>query len=417
MRSKHLSVVIWYISKYATTTGTGKVGARGFLLLREFVRSGHRAVLITSDSNHLAESPALSTARMRQTVDGVEVLWLKTRKYNGAQSLGRVASWLDFERRLLRVPKGDLPPPDIVIVSSLSLLTIFNGFILRRRFNCKLVFEVRDIWPLVLTAVGNFSPAHPAVRFLGWVERLAYRRADLIVGTMPNLAEHVREVSGSTKPVVCIPQGLSDEVLERPAPLPDGYEEAFIPSGKFVVCHAGSIGADNALETLLLCARAMQERRDIHFLLVGEGYLKETLSKEYAGLENVTFAPAVPKAAVQSVLQQADLLYFAVHRSPLMRFGQSLNKVIDYMFSGKPILASFTGYPSMINEAECGSYVPAEDVSALREEIERYVSMSPEHRARLGAQGREWLLRNRPYQRLAENYLNALQVECINDRV
>lgn len=394
-----------------TPPRVAKVGSRGFLLLREFVRSGHKALLITSDSNHLADPPRLTTARKIEAVDGVEVHWLRTQKYSSARSAKRIASWLSFEWQLLRMPKRDLPPPDIVIVSSLSLLTIFNGLLLRRRYGCRLVFEVRDIWPLVLTTAGGVSTRHPAVRILGWVERLGYRRADLIVGTMPNLITHVREVSGSEKPVACIPQGLGDELLAPPAPLPDYYAETYIPSGKFIVCHAGSIGADNALETLISCARAMRERRDVHFLLVGDGYLKEAFRKICADLDNVTFAPPVPKEAVQSVLQHVDLVYFAVHQSPLMRFGQSLNKVIDYMLSGKPVLASFTGYPSMINEAECGTYVPAEDVPALCAEIERYAAMSPEQRARVGARGRAWLLRNRPYQKLAQDYLHILGVE------
>ncbi len=34
-----------------------------------------------------------------------------------------------------------------------------------------------------------------------------------------------------------------------------------------------------------------------------------------------------------------------------------MNKVVEYMLAGKPIIASYTGYPSMINEAECGYFV------------------------------------------------------------
>ena len=127
----------------------------------------------------------------------------------------------------------------------------------------------------------------------------------------------------------------------------------------------------------------MNDQNHIHFLIVGEGYLKDSFRAEVADLDNISFAPGVPKAAVQSVLQNVDLVYFAVHKSPMMLFGQSLNKVIDYMLSGKPVLASFTGYPSMINEAECGSYVPAEDVDALHAEIERYAAMPAEDRERL----------------------------------
>tara|TARA_R110002124_G_scaffold75612_5_gene202926 strand:+ start:13929 stop:15164 length:1236 start_codon:yes stop_codon:yes gene_type:complete len=406
-----MAVTIWFISKYATPPAVAKVGARGFLILQEFVKMGHKALLITSDSNHLASPPKLDGPRMAEVVNGVDVHWLRTRKYTTARSLRRIISWFDFEWQLWRMPKGDLPKPDVVIVSSLSLLTIFNGLLMRRRYGCKLVFEIRDIWPLVLSAAGGFSPRHPAVRFLGWVERLGYRKADLIVGTMPNLAEHVVEVSGATTKVVCIPQGLAPALLEPPAPLPEGYATENFPTGKFIVCHAGSIGADNALETVLACARVMKDRVDVHFLIVGEGYLKEKFQAEVADLSNITFAPGVPKAAVQSVLQYVDVVYFAVHKSPMMRFGQSLNKVIDYMLSGKPVLASFTGYPSMINEAECGSFVPAEDVNALCAEVDRYAAMSADDRARIGARGHEWLLQNRGFDALARDYLGHMEID------
>lgn len=406
-----MSATVWYISKYVTPPYTAKVGARGFLLLREFVRAGHKAVLITSDSNHLATPPKISGPRLRETVDGVDVHWLRTWKYRGARSIGRMLSWLDFEWQLWRMPKSTLPRPDVVIVSSLSLLTILNGLWLRRKYRCKLVFEVRDIWPLTLTESGKISRWHPLVALLSVIERLGYRRADLVVGTMPNLVDHVREVSGQDRPVICIPQGLDPALLMQSGPLPDDYVSRYVPKDAFIMCHAGSIGADNALETLIATARKLQDRPDIHFLIVGEGYLKESFQRSAADLSNVTFAPGVPKASVQTVLAQADILYFAVHKSPLLRFGQSLNKVIDYMLSGKPIVASYTGFPSMINEADCGSFVPAENVDALRSEIERYAAMPTEERTRIGKRGRDWIMKHRRFDALAADYLRHLGLE------
>lgn len=400
---------VWYISKYIAPAYAAKVGARGFLILREFARMGHKSVLITSDSNHLADTPRFEGAHLHERVDDVDVYWLKTIKYEGARSIARMLSWLDFEFRLWRMPKEDLPKPDVLIVSSLSLLTILSGLWLRRRYGCRLVFEVRDIWPMVLVEAGGISPLNPFVIFLGWVEKLGYKKADLIVGTIPNLKEHVKEVVGVQRPVICIPQGVDDSLLLAPEPLDDSYVNEYIPCDKFIVCHAGSIGADNALETLLECARLMQDRSDIHFLIVGEGYLKAQFQEQTKSLVNITFAPRVPKSAVQSVLAFADVVYFAVHKSPLLRFGQSLNKVIDYMLSGKPVVASFTGFPSMINEAGCGSYVPAEDVNALRGEIERLADMPPHERSRMGELGREWILKNRRFEMLARDYLEHLE--------
>ena len=85
-------------------------------------------------------------------------------------------------------------------------------------------------------------------------------KADLIVGTVPNLREHVVEVSQSEKPVVCVPQGIEPALLLPPDPLDDEYARTNFPDGKFIVCYAGTIGAANALDTLIACATEMADR-------------------------------------------------------------------------------------------------------------------------------------------------------------
>ncbi|CAM8670236.1 RfaG Glycosyltransferase [Comamonadaceae bacterium] len=369
---------------------------------------GCRGVIITSDSNQLAEVPVLEEPYLLQDSDGIQLWWIRTMKYSVAKSLRRIVSWLDFEWRLWRLPKDQLPTPDVVVVSSLSLLTVLNGFLLRRRYKCRLVLEIRDIWPLTITEEGGFSRWNPLVLSLGLIEKLGYRYADVIVGTMPNLGEHVASVLGRSKITHCVPMGVDETALMMDDPLPGEYVESNIPQGKFIVAHAGTIGITNALDTFLDCAESMRYNDEVHFLVVGEGDLRLHYQQKYAHLPNLSFAPRVSKQMVQSVLSHCDLLYFSVHISEVWRYGQSLNKVIDYMLSGKPVVASYTGYPSMINEADCGSFVPAGNVAALRGEILRYVSMDATQRDAVGRRGREWILANRRYKTLAQSYLRIM---------
>lgn len=407
-----MSACIWYISKYVIPPSLGSVGTRGFFLLREMARLGHRAVIVTSDSNHLNPTPKLDGAQMTEVVDGVTLRWLRTHKYSAAQSLGRIVSWLDFEWRLWRMRKDDLPRPDVVIVSSLSLLTIVNGLLLRRRYRCRLVFEVRDIWPLTIIEEGGFSARNPFVMALRWMEKLAYRRADLVVGTMPNLKQHVDESLGERHaPVAFIPFGIAPDMISAREPLPDGWADRHVPNGKFVICHAGTIGVTNALEVLFDCARRMKDMPDVHFLIVGDGYLRTKFQKECANLPNVTFTGPVNKAQVQSVLELCDLLYFSVLPSKVWTYGASLNKNIDYMLSGKPILASYTGHPTMVEEAGAGRFVPAGDVEALQAEILRLAATSPAELKAMGEKGRRWLLEHRTYAALALEYLHLMLPE------
>lgn len=378
---------------------------------------GYRTVIITSDSNQLAEVPELDRPYLLQEVDGIQLYWVRTMKYALAKSLRRILSWLDFEWRLWRLPKDPLPTPDIVIVSSLSLLSILNGFLLRRRYKCRLVLEIRDIWPLTITEEGGFSRWNPLVLGLGFIEKLGYRYADAIVGTMPNLGEHVAGVLGQAQATHCIPMGVDDTALAAGDELPADYVAKYIPKGKFIVAHAGAIGITNALDTMLDCAESMKADSRVHFLVVGEGDLRAHYQRKYAHLPNLTFAPRVPKQMVQSVLSRCDLLYFSVHVSAVWKYGQSLNKVIDYMLAGKPVVASYTGYPSMINEADCGTYVPAGDVAALRREVLRYAAMGAPAREAIGQRGRAWILANRRYETLAKNYLAIFFDERAGDKV
>jgi glycosyltransferase involved in cell wall biosynthesis len=394
--------------------GRGSVGGRGFLLMKELVCGGDKVVIITSDSNHLVRAPALNSPYMHESIDGVDLWWIRTLKYKTSKSIQRALSWLHFEWRLFRMPKEALPTPDVLVISSLSLLTILNGFLLRRRYRCRLIFEIRDIWPLTLISEGDFKPYNPVVWFLSLVERWGYRHADLIVGTMPNLSEHVTNILGYRKPVACIPMGFDGEIEDQMQPLPDDYVRSYIPRGKFIVSYVGSIGISNALDPFFACAAEFTNHPEIHFLVVGDGNLRAQYQEQYGHLQNISFGPEVSKDMVQSVLKNCDLLYFS-GLTERWKFGQSLNKLIDYMLSGKPILASYSGFPSMINEAECGYFITSGDVDELKEKILDLASMDRQDLVEMGLRGRRWILENRNYRQLAQDYraLMFLPIESV----
>lgn len=398
---------IWIISKYASLPRYGP-GSRLYHLGREFRREGHETLLVTSDANHLACYPDTPHLYNYEDVDGIKVCWIRTRKYGKTASAGRVLSWLDFERRLFGMPRAGLPRPDVVIVSSLSLLSVIFGYHLKKVYGARLVFEIRDIWPLTMVAEGGFHPWHPLVLLLGMVERFGYRKADLVVGTMPRLDIHVRETIGRDRPFHCSPLGYPAEWLSDEAPLSEEFLRSHFPAGKVIVGYAGSIGISNALEPLMQCIEQLSSRTDIHFVIVGGGDLKDVYRKRMSGNANVTFAPRIPRDQVQSFLRKCDVLYLSAHDSPVWRFGQSLNKMVDYMMAGKPVIASYSGYPSMLDEADAGSFVRAGDASALCKEIIRYADMSAEEREKTGRRGRDWILSHRSYGQLANEYLRAI---------
>ncbi len=373
-----------------------------YYMAKQFSEMGLEVLLIASDANHLANYPQTEKVYNEEQYGQLKYLWLKTYKYSKSASLKRFISWFDFERKLFRIDRSRYSRPDVVIISSLSLFSLLYGFYLKKIYRCKLIFEVRDIYPLTLTEEFGVSRWHPMVLLMGWIEKKGYRRADLIVGTMPNLEEHVHALTGLKKNVFYSPLGI-DSIWQIKSNTNRDIDNLF-PQDKFVVGYAGSMGISNALGPFIKAIKTVANNDDLYFILVGGGDLKRNYEAELAGLNNVTIGPLIDRADIPYFLSRCDLLYLAVHDSKVWRYGQSMNKLIDYMMAAKPVIASYNGYPSMLNEAESGKFVPTGDRDAIIKAIYSYKEMSRQEREEIGRRGRKWVLENHSYEKLARCY-------------
>jgi glycosyltransferase involved in cell wall biosynthesis len=400
-------MTIWCISKYASVPNYG-TAPRLFYLAKGFVNLGHKAILLTSDANHFAKYPDTDRTYNHDEIEGVSVCWIRTKKYSKTASISRILSWLDFERRLFLFDAKTLPKPQVVIVSSLSIFTVLFGIYLKRKFSARLVFEVRDIWPLTMTEEGGFSRWHPLVLLIGLIEKLGYNHADLIVGTMPKLDMHVRNILGYDRPFLCSPLGFNPGNYQKTTATESNPFSAAFPEGKTIIGYAGSMGITNALEPFIGAIKLLRSNPEIHFMLVGGGDLRPRFEAELAGSSNVTFLPKIPQEEVKYFLEKCNILYLSTKNSRVWEYGQSMNKIVQYMLSGKPILASYSGFPSMINEAGCGRFIPISSPEALRDAILELIALGQDELEKMGEGGRKWVWEHRKYPILAKGYIDRL---------
>ena len=75
------------------------------------------------------------------------------------------------------------------------------------------------LWDRPLTAI-IFGGT---ILLISWLEKLGYMRSDGINGTMPNLAEHVKKVTGHSLAVSCLPMGVSNFQISNRQDLPDNF--------------------------------------------------------------------------------------------------------------------------------------------------------------------------------------------------
>lgn len=396
---------IWLISQYAGSPYHG-MNYRTYYIAKEFVKNGDKVTLFSASYSHLfVNYPKTKGIFTEETIDGINYIWVKTSKYKGSKSIGRVLSMLTFMLKLFLFNIFKREKPDIIIVSSLSLFPILNAYVWSKIFKIDFILEIRDIWPLTLVEIGNMSPYHPLVIFMGWFERLGYKKAKYVVSLLPNAKEHMVQNGMRPDKFRYIPNGINLEEVENYKEITQEIKSK-LPVDKFIVGYLGTMGIANAMEYLLESAKALVDNSKIHFVLVGNGGEKKKLQSycdEY-DLNNVTFIDAIQKIEVQGMLKYFDICYLGRHDRNIYKYGISANKIFDYMYSGKPILNSINIENDIVTVAQCGLTVMAEDSNAIKEAILELASKKPSELSRLGQNGKSYVIKHHHYRELANKY-------------
>ena len=401
---------ILVVSKYAPVPGFGS-NPRWFHLAKSFQEFGHKVTIVASDSNHGSTFVIKSDPITKISIDDVDYIVLKTLKYIRTASLARVLSWFHFDYRLFR-HLYDVRP-DVVVVSSLSLTSVLFGIFLSIFRKTVFVFEVRDIWPLTMIEEGGFNRWNPLCVLLRLIELWGYRSADLIVGTMPNLRKHVDQ-SGVTKK----DSAFHTCGIGVPVDSTDHFHSADSleifrkkGAGKTIIGYCGSVGLTNNLQAFIDYIDS-SIREDILFVIAGDGAHRQKFEEQLKLKDNVCFIGKIPAEQVQNFLSGCDILFLSTLPSKVWDYGQSMNKITDYMLAGKYIIAQYTGHPSHINEAGCGIFTTAEN---LPHTFNMAIEMSKLDRDALGKAGRNWLIENHSYEILGKEYLTKI-LACVKDR-
>lgn len=392
--------VVWVINQFAGTPESGW-GERHFYFSKYWIKQGYKVRIISGSFNHMFKKiPEVKGLYKHEVYDYVDFYWVKTPKYD-PRSIKRFFSMLLFMCRILSLPIKELGKPDTIIVSSMPIFPIYTGIRLKNRFGLKLLFEIRDIWPLTLQLLGNKSACHPAVRFIGWFEKIGYRKSDHVVSLLPNAQEHIEEVAGKKVDFHYIPNGIDPDLLNY-EPLDEELKNQ-IPKDKFIVGYAGTLGLANALEFLVEASNMLKDHKDIYFVIVGDGYLKEELINSVNGT-NILFLSKIPKNQVQDLLTHFDVCFVGRNDTSLFKHGVSANKYFDYMLAGKPILDSNNFIKDPVELSGCGIIVKPDSAKSIVDGIICLLNMNSDERREMGEKGKQYVLKHHSIEILANQY-------------
>ncbi len=398
-----INKTIWIIDQYALTASTGMGGGgRHYYLARELAKLGCKVYVFASSYNHLLRKPPkFKTLYKIEEIEGFNFVWLKVPKYKHAHDKRRVLNWFLFAYRMLKVGGEISDKPSVIIASSPSPFVFLPAKKLSKLYGAKLIFEVRDIWPLTLKKIGKFTDNNPLIRLMQWVEDKAYKESDIVLSNLPYAVDHMKERGMDSNKFKWIPNGICMEEFNNTVPLNKDASNK-INRKKFIVGYAGTLGVANSLDYFIDSARELKDSEDIMFVLIGDGKEKQRLIKKSKGLTNVLFIDSIPKKEMQSALSLFDVCFIGWNNEELYKYGIAANKIPEYMLAGKPIVHSFSGQGDSIKNAHAGVTVEAERSDLISDAILEVYRLSEEDRRKLGENGKSFALKNYDYKELAK---------------
>lgn len=376
-------------------------------LVAALAARGHKVEVICCDFNAYNEQTEPEETVELPRGGGVRVHRLRARRGIRRSLSARLRAYGGFALPALRLGLA-LDPPDVVVASIQPLFTAWAARRVARRCRAPWLLEVRDLWPDALQAKGAIK--HWQAQPLHALANSLYRTADRVVSITPGIKVELVKKGLSSHAIDVFPNGFDPELFSISPGERERVRARYGWNGSFVALFAGTHTEVTAVETIVRAAAHLRDRSSIRFDLFGYGQTKPgaaALAREL-GVENVHFHDPVPKSQVPGIVAGADVCLMTLFESPLIHIYFE-NKLMDYMGSGKPILAAMGGQQAeLLQRTGAGRVVPAFDHEGLARLVAEAAD-DPKSLTVMGERGRRFVEQHLLLPDILNRYVQVLE--------
>ncbi len=379
-----------------------------------WAKSGHSVTVLTCFPNFPQGKvyPGYRQSLWDDSVmDGIRVIRLPTYVARNEGFFRRTIDFVSF--MFVGIAAGlFVRRPDVVMATSPQFFSAVAGWsigVLKRR---PFVFEVSDLWPASIAAVGAMTRGK-LFRMLEALELFLYRRAAAVIVLTASFREDLIRRGIDSRKIAVVINGVD---LSRYQKCEKDKEllDLFRLREKFVVGYIGTLGMAHGLDNAVAAAELLRDDERFRMVFVGDGAVKRTLQAqvEKTKLGNVIFIAPQPKSMMPRIWSICDAAL--IHLKDDAIFGEVIpSKMFEAMAMGVPLLmAAPVGEASRILEREAaGVRVSSADPTALADEARRWLD-HPEFVRRYATSS----VRAAPRysrQRQAETVMAVLSVVCL----
>lgn len=259
--------------------------------------------------------------------------------------------------------------PDLVVTVAPALVCAPMGWLAARLAGARAWLHLQDFEVDLAFNMGLLS--NEFVRGLVLrLERFTLRRFDQVSSISARMVQLLQRKGVEAARTRYFPNWVDVSRIN-----PDFIGDAFrtqlnIPADSVVVLFSGSMGGKQGLMAIPAVAALLAARKDIVFVVSGDGVMKPALETAAAALSNVRFLPLQPIERLGELLCLAD-----IHLLPQSADATDLvlpSKLSGMLSSGRPVVTLCeTGTELQAVVSKCGLVVLPDDTSALAAAIVR----------------------------------------------
>jgi glycosyltransferase involved in cell wall biosynthesis len=377
---------------------------------REWVKGGHDVHVVTCTPSHPLGRPFPGFSRQwyrQDEVDGIHVHRVWTYLAPNKGILRRTLNYVSFVPTAVHRAWA-LGRFDVAVGTSPQFFCAVAAWLYARMCRVPWVFELRDLWPESIAAVGAMRRSL-ALRLLERLELRMYRDATSVVCVTRSFIRTLGMRGIDAAKLHFVPNGVEPSFWQS-ADREAVRSELGVAADELLVCYVGTLGMAHDLGAVLDAARQLARRSPhIRLVIVGDGaeleHLRTIASRQH--LTNVAFTGLVPRERVPGILAAADVALVTLRPSDVFKTVLP-SKMLEAMAARKPIVLAVDGEArATLERAHAGIAVHPGDATALVAAIE-HLAANPRTRLRMGAAAAGFVEREFSRQVWAERYIGLL---------
>lgn len=367
-------------------------------LMRKFTDEGHEVYIVSPRERRYGEKSSLTKN------NGVNILGVRTLnliKTNVIEKgLGQVLLEYQFKKAIKKFLKGI--SFDLVIYSTPPIT--FTGvvkYLKKKQPKSVSYLMLKDIFPQNAVDLGMFGEKSIFYKYFRKKEEQLYKSSDFIGCMSPANVEYLLQHNGYLKRerIEICPNAVELNTNNKPfteeerAAIRKEYD---LPIGAPVFLYGGSLGKPQGVDYIVDCLKAVANKKDCYFLIVGAGVeqykIKDWLDQNNPS--NIRLLDYMEKEDYDRLVKACDIgLIFLDYRFTIPNFP---SRLLSYLEQRMPVIsatdmASDVGVLAEANQF--GMRVPSNDIEAFVKAVENYIE-HPEIIKQQGENGYHFLLDN-----------------------